>query len=607
MNDIQLCGYLNKYSFYENENIKIYIHFRDNEYVNVNILDKYGVVILKKEKVKTISQKYKPYSFAEGCEWKETINIDINFDPGYYFLKIYAYKLKVRNVQYNMSQRPWLIPFIVKNRYSNNKILVLDNIFTREAYNAWASLDGLISLYKWKPKINNLNKNINKYTNFKKNWSNTVSFLRPNLNSLKLRAWNLDYDKISINNKVIPEVYGMKWLDDNNFKYDIINDIDLHENPDILKNYKVFMNFGHNEYWTKEMIEGLKSFILNEGNFINLGGNSLYWKATFKNNQLQVMKNNELHTHDNTIGGYWSCLDTYQLSVRVSDLLGAYLNKGIDQYNSYPYKISNLNHWIFKNISSEVIGNDNINRHTNPEYIGASGWEVDEICINKKYSLGTSFHIKNKKTNDIIYYINNGRLFNVGSVVFSGAMLIDKNISLMVLNVLNNFLYKNDNDTNYYYKYPKTFLNYKFKLVKKIKLDINSFTLFPKEYPFSVSKTDKSLKFICSNTIYNQGFCYKIEAEQNSFYQLIIKGYKSNTNFRVVPIIRDSITGDYIWRQNYYENCIYTSNIDLTTDGKKIKIIFKNNSKLFTIYVISFYNKINDFFEINSIELNQVC
>jgi hypothetical protein len=46
----------------------------------------------------------------------------------------------------------------------------------------------------------------------------------------------------------------MKWLDDNNFKYDIINDIILHENPHILSDYKVFINFGHNEYWTKEMI-----------------------------------------------------------------------------------------------------------------------------------------------------------------------------------------------------------------------------------------------------------------------------------------------------------------------------------------------------------------
>ena len=39
------------------------------------------------------------------------------------------------------------------------------------------------------------------------------------------------------------------------------------KNPHILLDYKVFINFGHNEYWSKEMIEGLKSFILNGGNF----------------------------------------------------------------------------------------------------------------------------------------------------------------------------------------------------------------------------------------------------------------------------------------------------------------------------------------------------
>ena len=36
------------------------------------------------------------------------------------------------------------------------------------------------------------------------------------------------------------------------------------------------------------MIEGLKDFILNGGNFMNLAGNSLYWKYTIKNNQLEV-------------------------------------------------------------------------------------------------------------------------------------------------------------------------------------------------------------------------------------------------------------------------------------------------------------------------------
>ena len=215
MNKIQLCGYIDKLNYYQNENINLYVHFGLEESINLEILDRYGNIVLIKRKIKTISQKYKPYSFAEGCDWERTVSINIDFDCGYYFIKFYPTIKK--DYPLDLNERPWIIPFLITSKKPKYKILVLDNCITREAYNAWAGLDGKISLYKWQPLLNELNADIEKYCNYKKNWSNTVSFLRPNLNALKLRAWNFDYENNYINNKVIPELYGMKWLDDKQF------------------------------------------------------------------------------------------------------------------------------------------------------------------------------------------------------------------------------------------------------------------------------------------------------------------------------------------------------------------------------------------------------
>ena len=125
-------------------------------------------------------------------------------------------------------------------KLENNKILVLSNVNTREAYNKWAGLDGEISLYTW-------NKDISYDSEYKDNisnlWSNFASFNRPNTVTQNMKFFNFMYDKCctDINNSntsLIAELYGLKWMENNSYNYDIITDIDLDKDPSILKNIK---------------------------------------------------------------------------------------------------------------------------------------------------------------------------------------------------------------------------------------------------------------------------------------------------------------------------------------------------------------------------------
>ena len=93
---------------------------------------------------------------------------------------------------------------------------------------------------------------------------------------------------------------------------------------------------------------------------MNLAGNSLYWKCTIKNNQLEVRKSGDYHSHDNKPGGYWKYLES-QISVSVFNLMGAYYSYGDDANNSYKYKITKKNHWAYKDINSNFMGEDNLN------------------------------------------------------------------------------------------------------------------------------------------------------------------------------------------------------------------------------------------------------
>jgi hypothetical protein len=72
------------------------------------------------------------------------------------------------------------------------------------------------------------------------------------------------------------------WLERTGYAFDVIADVDLHQQPDLLRDYKVVVINGHSEYWSIPMMEGLRRYLEEaQGNVICFSGNSLFWRVSF--------------------------------------------------------------------------------------------------------------------------------------------------------------------------------------------------------------------------------------------------------------------------------------------------------------------------------------
>ena len=298
-------------------------------------------------------------------------------------------------------------------------------------------------MYRWKI-YNEYNKTSSKYRNTFS--SNVVHYNRPNtgINS-QLIAFDFSYSNFQ-SHLVVGELFLLKWLEDNNYNYNMICDDDLHKNPNILNNYKTFVLNCHPEYWSQEMLQGLFYYLNNGGKTMYLGGNALYWKTTINNNQIEVRKDSSFHTHSAEKGGLWINLANYIFPIPTTEkIIGHwYDSSSYDRNNYYPYEIINSEHWIFNNITDTNIGTDNLNCPVEQEKKGPSGWEVDKSYFDPIYTIAKGKPPSDDITHnsDMIYYenTNGGKLFSAGSLVYTGSLLVDSNISQLTKNVFEHFL-----------------------------------------------------------------------------------------------------------------------------------------------------------------------
>ena len=453
MHTVPLSFYTDKDSYFVNETVSLMVHqprlndfyeyhkdLYNDRVFHIEILDKNRNILLTYNDIKGKQQRYKDMSFAEGCDWEECFNFQI---PEYFTSDIYGIRIfQGTGTAFNDQ---FYKPIIVKRNEKNVKsdILVLSNTWTGHAYNAWGGLDGDISLYKWNP----LNHIVNeKYLVDGSARSLKVTTQRPNSSYYHKYYYNKDRDNTGTvqSHLIEAEKLLLRWLDSNSYEYNMICDSDLHENPEIINNYKIFILNVHPEYWSYEMVSGLNNYIMKGGHFMYLGGNALWWKTTFKNNQLEVRKDYGLHDHTDEQGGKWMSTpgtDIFPIP-RPHNILGNLYHSGsFNRDIYYPYKISKPTHWIFENITDSIIGTKN----TNGDNInnGASGWEVDKATISDEYIIASGEAPSGvTHEGDMIYYENstNGKVFSVGSLVYTGSLFVDNNISQVTKNVINKFL-----------------------------------------------------------------------------------------------------------------------------------------------------------------------
>ena len=98
--------------------------------------------------------------------------------------------------------------------------------------------------------------------------------------SSRLRPITNMRPKIQTNNpwQFMADTHLIDWLDVKQFDVDFLTDEDLHfEGAAALTPYKVVVTATHPEYYSLEMLNGLRSYLNGGGRLMYLGGNGFYW------------------------------------------------------------------------------------------------------------------------------------------------------------------------------------------------------------------------------------------------------------------------------------------------------------------------------------------
>ena len=104
-----------------------------------------------------------------------------------------------------------------------------------------------------------------------------VSHLRPILNmrpKFRYRVW-------AAPSRFPADLYLIDWLEATGHQFDVITDHDLHaEGADLLAPYNVILTGSHPEYWTAEMLAGMRTYLDQGGRLMYLGGNGFFGVTT---------------------------------------------------------------------------------------------------------------------------------------------------------------------------------------------------------------------------------------------------------------------------------------------------------------------------------------
>ncbi|MEO2014352.1 MAG: LamG domain-containing protein [Fuerstiella sp.] len=291
----------------------------------------------------------------------------------------------------------------------------------------------------------------------------------------------------------------MAWLEAEGYDFDVVSDLDLHQNPERMKGYKTVFIVGHSEYWSAEAMEGLGRYYQHGGTVVCLSGNSMYWRVSFSDDGsimecrkagsggsqiLMPFLGESWHSHDGRRGSL--CSECGYPAWRLLGLqfmaLHAVVAEGVG-----PYRVSSPDHFLFNHPHAlefkqgdylgqappgrpSIIGHEGDIRistlariaarplpagATHPEQdpagitllaAGVVDWSNNKLVAapSDYYSRSARKALIDKKMDvgaEMIYWerADGGRVFNAGSVSAGRGFAYDPKFGLLIKNVLHHF------------------------------------------------------------------------------------------------------------------------------------------------------------------------
>ncbi len=76
-------------------------------------------------------------------------------------------------------------------------------------------------------------------------------------------------------------VQAVRWMEMRGYDVSYMSDVDLQVNPATLLTHKAFLSLGHDEYWTKQMRQGVEAARDKGIGLAFMGANAIYWQMRF--------------------------------------------------------------------------------------------------------------------------------------------------------------------------------------------------------------------------------------------------------------------------------------------------------------------------------------
>jgi len=294
-----------------------------------------------------------------GCRWPAAVNVPVGKD---WRSGIYRVKLQAEGVQAETF-------FIVRPAPQGKHARILFQVATNtyQAYNTW----GGSCLYSG-PKFPRVS--------FDRPFVITAPVTQPvkgffNPNVACYGTWDEPF---------------IVWAEEAGYEIDYCANLDLEMHPELLKNYRLVLSIGHDEYWSAGMRDNLEAYIAGGGNAAFLSGNSVCWQVRVEDAGRALVCYKRVHEQDPV----FATEDRKHLSTLWSDPLvgrpetqltgvgypyGGY-NGFFGEYATGPgageYMVHQPDHWLFAGTglqSGETFGRL---EPTGPQP-GIAGYECD--------------------------------------------------------------------------------------------------------------------------------------------------------------------------------------------------------------------------------------
>jgi hypothetical protein len=309
----------------------------------------------------------------------------------------------------NTEGRQTYVPFDVRGNLHSLYVAVTSDT-TYAAYNYW----GGYSLYKAENNLGpiSLGRGVK------------VSFDRPYV------------DNYGSSQVLTFEADAIHWLERQSYDLSYISSVDLHKDTEQLMQHRSYLSLGHDEYWTKEMRDGVERARDHGVGLAFLGANAAYWQIRFEPNSAGVpdrtivcykvnngdLSRDPLYRKDNTrVTAQWR---DPVLARPENALIGIMYSSYEDKQRGFPWQLS-------PQAKSQLL--DGTSLHPGQQYgCGLVGYEWDRIYANSTTPAGiqvlarssTVTYLNKPDISNTTYYIasSGAMVFATGSISWAASL-----------------------------------------------------------------------------------------------------------------------------------------------------------------------------------------